>query len=678
MQTLSETQSSPTLASARDVAMDSPTRESGRRTRLMRLVFAVIVLALLLAVGTARAATPQGTGSVVYLSADGPREATRVATDVAMTVNGMIARVTVRQSFRNDSAEWVEARYTFPLPETAAVDRLHMWAGEREIVGQIQPREKARATFAKASREGRKASLVEQQRPNLFDTRVANLGPGETLVVQIEYQQRVDYDQGEFSLRFPMAVTPRFAPSHTGAPPDADLPRCVGEGCARASVRVALTPGFALDYVTSRYHPVDVVQVGEQHQVSLRGTDTLMDRDFELAWRPASGSEVQASLFMQEKNGRHYGMLMLVPPRERGGPARGRELVLVIDRSGSMGGTSIVQARRALRAALDGLSPADRFNVIAFDDHGEALFPAPRPADRGALRTAARFVDGLEAGGGTNIARALRMALNDHAAQRAAADGLLRQVVFITDGSVGNEESLFKIIHARLGDARLFTVGIGAAPNSYFMRRAARFGRGSFTHIGALDEVQSRMDGLLTKLANPALTDIDVDWSVALDEPARPFGDVYFGEPVLVTARFTAPPSALQVRGANGFYMSVQPVSSNAKGVSTLWARERIEQLMDERLTNEDRDALELQITKLALDHHLVSAFTSLVAVERTPARPVGAPLAQRSVAGVLPAGMAAAVSGYPMGATSWRLQLLIGALLMLAALGILRARWPA
>jgi len=475
-----------------------------------------------------------------------------------------------------------------------------------------------------------------------------------------------------------MAVTPRFAPAQSGPPPDAQLPRCVGEGCARAALRVALTPGFAVEHVTSRYHAVDVVQVGDLHQVTLRGPDTLMDRDFELVWRAASGSEPQVSLFTQELDGQHYGLLMLVPPHERGGPRRGRELVLVIDRSGSMGGASIVQARRALGAALERLTSADRFNVIAFSSHATALFDAPRPVDRDALRAARRFVDGLEAGGGTNIDAALNLALNDRAMARATADGLLRQVVFITDGSVGNEDALFTLIHQRLGEARLFTVGIGAAPNSYFMRRAAAFGRGSFTHIGALDEVQARMDALLTKLENPVLTDMTVDWSVPLAEPARPIGDLYFGEPVLQTVRLKQPPTSLQVRAAGGFGTTLRPVSRSAAGVSTLWARERIAQLMDERLTSQHRDALERQITDLAMQHHLVSAFTSLVAVERTPSRPLGAALEPRLVAGVLPAGMAAAVSGYPVGATSSRLYLLLGVLLVLAAVSVSRVRWPA
>lgn len=689
MQTLPELRSSSN-ASSIDAVATAPQRRraSAGGGRLSWFALGLLVLFALLSIGTARAAEPAvGAGTLMLHKDGGAIEAPRVATDVEMTVNGLIARVRLRQSFRNDGTTWVEGVYLFPLPDTAAVDRLHLRVGERVIVGEIQRKAQAKKTYAKAKASGKKASLIQQKRANLFTNSVANIGPGETVVVEIEYQQNVEYDQGTFRLRFPMAVTPRYTPGAQeadaiaravaahgdgggatplpapGESPDAGAPRCTGDACARAAVRVALTPGFALEWVRSTYHEVDQMLVGDQHQVSLRGGDTVMDRDFELAWRPASGSEPSAAVFTENVEGETYALLMLVPPHQPSGPAQPRELVLIIDRSGSMGGSSIRQARAALRSALDRLGPRDRFNVIAFDNEAVELFPAPEYADALALETARRFVDSLQAGGGTNMHHALNLALDATAGARAKTDGYLRQIVFVTDGAVGNEEQLFGMIHNRLGDARLFTVGIGSAPNRYFMRRAARFGRGSFTEVGRIEETQEKMLGLLTKLENPALTDVDVAWSVPVLGPEHPVGDLYLGEPVLTTVRLAAAPRTVTVRGAGGWSRSLPARAQDAPGVGALWARERIATLMDERVIARDRAALEEEMTQIALRHHLVSAFTSLVAVDKTPSRLVGTSAEMRKVAGVLPAGM---TSGFPRGATSWRFLVMLGAVLLL------------
>ncbi|MFK8016741.1 MAG: marine proteobacterial sortase target protein [Gammaproteobacteria bacterium] len=679
MQTLPTVLNPPNDLYPADAEVSERPFEPSARVRVFRMVVGLLLLILLLALGTARAqaSAAPGTGSLHYMSDDGPVEATRVATDVSMTVNGLIARVTVSQSFRNDSTQWVEALYLFPLPETGAVDQLFMVVGDREIVGEIQPRAQAQATFKAAKAAGHKASLVEYERANLFRTSVANLGPGEVVTIDIEYQQRVDYDQGVFSLRFPMAITPRFTPSSADSPPapDATTPRCVGSACARASVRIALTPGFALDTLDSPTHQIDVHDVGAQQQISLLGGDTVMDRDFELRWRAASGSEPQAVLFTEQRNGDHYGLVLFVPPHQRTAPAQGRELILVIDTSGSMGGTSILQARQALNSALDRLTPADRFNIVAFSNHAESLFLTPQDVSQASLQQARRYVNQLRADGGTNMQAALESALVDGQAGRADDDGLLRQVVFITDGSVANEEQLFALIHRHLDASRLFTVGIGAAPNSYFMRKAASFGRGSFTHIATLTQVGEKMDGLLAKLESPALTDLAIDWSVALAEPEQTVRDLYFGEPVLLTTRLKAPPQMLRVSAAGGFSQTVYPAAVQASGVATLWARERIDRLMDERLRSPHRDVLETQITALALEHHVVTAFTSLVAVERSPSRPLGAPLEMKRVESVLPAGMNGQQSGYPVGATSSRFFVLLGLLALFTAWRLGRER---
>ena len=591
-----------------------------------------------------------------------------LSTDVKISVSGMVARAVVAQQFRNESAGWVEGTYVFPLPENAAVDRLRMQVGERQIEGQIRERAQARAEYEAARDRGSRASLVEQERPNIFTSSVANLGPGETLTVEIEYQQTLRYEDAAVSLRFPTVVAPRYIPgspqSETPQPqaskdagwaldtdqvPDASriTPPVVAEGEPSrnpVTLHVELDAGFPVGEVKSRYHAVTVEKRDDNHyEVSLAVGPFAADRDFELVWHPLAGAQPHGSLFRETRDGETHLLLTIFPPvgSQAAGKRLPREAVYVIDTSGSMQGASIEQARQALLLALGQLTREDRFNVIQFNSVTDTLFASPREANDKNIEAARRYVDKLRATGGTEMAPALRAALNS-----PEKEGYLRQVVFMTDGSVGNEDELFKLIQKKLGRSRLFTVGIGSAPNSHFMTKAAQLGRGSFTYIGDIAEVGEKMGALFGKLEHPVLSDIVVEWPASVSAEGYPqkLPDLYLGEPVVLSARAEGLLSGkVVVRGQSG----EQAWSSkfdlgrahDGKGMGVIWARRKIESLTDTLRDGADKQMIREAVVDIALKHHLVTRYTSLVAVDVTPARPDGESLHAQALPANLPQG---------------------------------------
>ncbi|MGA7614667.1 MAG: marine proteobacterial sortase target protein [Thermoanaerobaculia bacterium] len=567
-------------------------------------------------------------------------------TTVHITVEGMILRATVTQKFRNPVDQCVEGVYVFPLPEDAAVDHLRMIVGDRTIEGQIHERAEAKQIYEQAKQEGRKASLVEQERPNIFTTSIANMMPDDEVEVVLEYQQIVTYDQGTFHLRFPTVVAPRYIPgtpstrgpegtgwgANTGQVPDASriTPPVVppgGEKVNPIELSVDLDAGLPVDSIDSPYQKVQWVMTGAgRYLVTLADASMVSDHDFELTWKPRPGSEPRAAVFSQLTAARsggsseHFVLLMLVPPLQDVPAIRlPKETVFVIDTSGSMSGTSIEQARAALLMALDRLGPQDTFNVIEFNSTARALFEESRAADLRNVDQAKRWVSSLQANGGTEMKDAIEMALHDD----DPSDGI-RQVIFMTDGQVGNESELFDYIKGHLGRSRLFTIGIGAAPNSWFMSNAAKFGRGTFTYIGSPQEVGSKMTELFQKLESPVLSDVRVQFDDPNAEvwPDR-MPDLYAGEPLLVVAKLNGSGGQVSIEGSIGdrpwSRIFTLKGGSGGSGLDTLWAQRKIDSLMDRVGGSVSEDVIRPEVVQIALQHHLVSKFTSLVAVDVTP-----------------------------------------------------------
>ncbi|MCH9694251.1 MAG: marine proteobacterial sortase target protein [Gammaproteobacteria bacterium] len=631
-------------------------------------------------------------GSLLFRMANGYSTATLLNSEVEMSISGLVARVKLKQEFSNESQDWVEGVYVFPLPDRAAVDHMRLYIGERFIEGEIQEKAQAKKTYEKAKQQGKKTSLVEQQRANLFTTSVANIGPGETVVVEIEYLEDVRYEAGQFSIRFPMTLTPRYIPGNampdrvgsgwspdTDRVPDASLitpPLVKTSKGHRISLEATVDAGLPLEIVASRYHPVNVNEDDGRYRVSFSSTDVAMDHDFELVWRVPSSAVPRALSFRETVNGKPHYLLMVMPPDEQDIPAATmpRETIFIVDTSGSMHGVSITQAKQAVQLALQGLKSVDRFNVIEFNSTTNPLFSQSEPASRANLEKAKTFVAALQANGGTEMRPALAMALD-----APSSEEHLRQVIFITDGSVGYEDELFSMIEGKLQAARLFTVGIGSAPNSWFMRKSAEAGRGSYTYISALHEVGEKMRGLFQKLEQPQVTNIQVDWpsGVVVDSFPSSIPDLYRGEPVIVKAEVSGrlrSSDRIRVSGnsTSGAWSADLPVefSSDSEGVAALWARARIDELMDVQRRHPDPDEVRAAIIDTAIAHHLVSKYTSLVAVDKTPVRPSNDPLKSEQVANLMPYGQSAnAIFGFPATATNAPWLRMTGAMFLILAM---------
>lgn len=597
-----------------------------------------------------------------------------VKSEIAFEIRGVVARGTIRQTFTNPTDHCVEAIYAFPLPDNAAVDSLTLLVGGRRIEGQIQERAEARQTYEQAKSEGRAASLVEQHRPNLFTVSVASLADGETAQIELGYGQTLAYDDGRFSLRFPLAIGPRYQPATSTTPVPAMTQLPASGKRNPVSIHVDLDAGIPLRDVASSTHAIVPTMVSATRwNVALRDEPIASDRDFELTWAPQLGAEPKSAIFTEDVGGARYSLTMLFPADTSIAPAAilPRETIFIIDTSGSMGGASIEQAKRALTLAVDRLRTSDRFNVIEFNDTATALFDAPRAATRDHVAAANRWVDQLQATNGTEMMSALQLALeNQH------GDGV-RQVIFMTDGQVGNEDSLFQYIRDHLGNSRLFTVGIGAAPNSFFMRSAARYGRGTFTYVGNVAELETKMKSLFRKLESPTLSNVELSTGDATAEvwPKR-IGDLYAGEPLIVTAKTRlGAGNAFGFRGRAGTNSWSQTVTADAgapsqAGIAKLWARQKIESLIDE---SHGAETARQEIVALGLEHHLVTPFTSLVAVDVTPKGVDPAMCESELVPLNLPAGWGG-LDSLPQTATNAKLLLLLGVALLLVGAFVVRS----
>lgn len=584
---------------------------------------------------------------------------------VDIHITGPIARVRMVQTFSNPSDAWAEAVYTFPLPPDSAVDQLQIHIGERIIQGEIQEREAAQKIYQQARQAGQQAALVEQHRPNIFSTNVANVPPGEELTVVLEYQQQVMRRGTRYSLHYPMSITPRYMPRDSLAETDSvknDKPLTqlatalagtnigtnTGVSKNATEIWLDLQAGFELDEVESRYHAVSKTRIDDRHwQLRLDPQAHNANADFVVEWQGRELAVPQAHVFTQAFAGYEYALLQVMPPQVKLEQYRqARDIVYVIDTSGSMGGESLRQAKRALLRAIERLNREDRFNIIEFNSESWSLFDAEREASPGNITLARRFVKGLEARGGTEMYKALDLALCGPCTDNNRG-GRLRQVLFLTDGAISNEAQLFTAIKSRLGNSRLFTVGIGSAPNRYFMRKAAKMGRGTFVHIGKINEVEQKITQLFERIDAPVMNDIglqlagkNIDISPAL------IPDLYAGEPLIVAIRADDLPEQIILRGQRQGEPWQQAVplalASERGGIHVAWARKKIESLLDERAMQRDdesRQALRHQVVDIALNHHLVTPFTSLVAVDKTPVRPEVKALQKHAIKNNVPKG---------------------------------------
>ena len=625
-----------------------------------------------------------------------------LGTEVEISVTGPIARVRVRQRFQNPSHEWVEGIYVFPLPGDAAVDHMRVITASGTLEGEIQEKKKAQAAYVKARAQGKRAGLVQWQRPNLFSTAVANIEPGGEVTVEITYQQSLAPDSGDWRLRFPLArvrtlesVALARSDSDPGAgalpgslPGSLPGPRAgepSGPLAHPVRIQVDLAPGFEIYKPTSPHHAIRTAPHTDPHtggfSVDLAEGEVEAERDFILNWRALPGRQPQASLFQESWGGRHQALLILTPPPATGAwqASPRREIIFVVDTSGSMAGTALDQARRALRAGIEQLDPNDHFNVLAFSTSVRELFDRPMPAVSEWSKEALNFVDALEVDGSTEMGLAFERALRP---ARVESDRV-RQVVFMTDGGVPGPDALLDAIRRWVGETRIFMVGIGSAPNEHFMRKAALHGRGTYTAIGDPKEVSDAMLGLFRKLGSVVLSEIELEFPSGVTaemSPAR-IGDLYRGEPLVVAIESNQPLGWVGVRGRakdSPWRVTVDGRDAEQRpGVHVLWARRKIAGLIDTIRTSGDPDGKATQAaTTLALEHHLVSPYTSLVAVEKISSRRDHDRWVQKQVSGPVASASAPSLSiRFAQGSTPAALQLGMGAAGLALAWAVARVR---
>ncbi|MCF6319583.1 MAG: marine proteobacterial sortase target protein [Proteobacteria bacterium] len=609
-----------------------------------------------------------------------------LSSDYQIDITGIVAQVNITQTFHNDSTQWIkEGMYAFPVAKNAAVYQMRLTIGKRVIEGEIHEKKQAQQIYDDAKAQGLAASIVKQYRPNLFTTDVANIMPNEKITVEITYQQTLSYDAGHIDFRLPLAIKSRYmqqqllvgsdvSGSETSSLQATDLPTSTVSDQQKRSINVQIEAGFELSELVSLYHDVNIQETGVFQTIKLADTTLYDANDFVLRWYPIQGKEPRAAMFSEKLNGEEYVLMMLLPPKNTQKNTQKitqkREVVFIIDTSGSMQGAAMDTAKDALLFGLTQISSQDKFNVIEFNSNATQVFAQSRIASADNLDEAVDFIVGLQSNGGTNMGPALALSMQDEVDEH-----YLKQIVFITDGSVGNEAQLFKQIDQNIGQARLFTVAIGQAPNNYFMSKAALIGKGTYSNISNLDDVDFEMNELFVKLSSPALTDVAIEWGHDVEQSPRVIPDLYSDQPIIVTAKMSAFNTNIGLSGFVDKSTWSQSFDLNNDGQSTgiakLWARNQIADLTDDYMlgASNDSDWLQEQITQIALQYHLISEFTSLVAVDKTPDM---SRLVQIQARAMEQAQVLAQVN-YPQGSLGWKWKMLMGLMLISMALSIKR-----
>ncbi|HUQ31792.1 MAG TPA: VIT domain-containing protein [Pyrinomonadaceae bacterium] len=575
-------------------------------------------------------------------------------TDVHAEISGFLSRVRVTQEFENPFKEKIEAVYTFPLPQNAAVDDMTMTIGERTVRGRILPREEARIVYEDAKSSGRVASLLDQERPNIFTQAVANIMPGEKVTVTISYIETLKYEEGSYQFVFPMTVAPRYIPGRqaeaagAGSAPStnaAQVPDAskITPPLAPAGVRaghdisleVALDAGVPVDDLKSNSHEIDVERLsGWSARVRLRNRAEIPNRDFVLKYDVAGGRIEDALLAHRTDKGGFFTLILQPPDRAAPEDVTPKEIIFVLDTSGSMQGFPIEKAKEAMKLALDGLNPQDTFNLITFAGDTHILFPQPVAATRENLQKAQSFLASRSGDGGTEMMKAIKLALDPSDNQ-----GHIRVVCFMTDGEVGNDLEIIGEVQKHK-EARVFAFGIGSSVNRFLLDKIAEEGRGEVEYVSLNDDGSLAARKFHERVRSPLLTDISIDWAglpVADLYPKR-IPDLFSAKPVILTGRYTKGGRALvRLKGKIGGRDFVRELSVELPDMEarhdvlqTLWARTRVDDLMREDYLGVQQGKahadLKETITQLGLEYGLMTQFTSFVAVEEMIVTDGGAP----------------------------------------------------
>jgi Ca-activated chloride channel family protein len=575
-------------------------------------------------------------------------------THVEVEISGFVSSVRVRQTFHNPLDRKIEALYVVPLPSEAAVHELAMTVGGRRIVGQVKPRDDARAAYEAARAAGHVAGLLDQERPNIFTQALANIEPGAQVDIELSYVETLRYDDGVFEFVFPMVVGPRYMPGSpsgkqgTGWAPDTtkvpDASRIsppVARPGWRAGHDIGLTvridAGLPLAELHSVLHEVEVARDGVgRATVTLTQRTEIPNKDFILRYRTATEAIGDAFLTHTDERGTFF-MLMLQPPRTvRPEQAVPKELIFVIDRSGSMSGFPIEKAKETMRLAIERLNPHDTFNLLSFSGGTGRCFAGPVPNTPANRAAALKYLADLSGSGGTEMVPAIREALGGaHDAER------LRVVAFMTDGYVGNDLEIVDAVRRRAGTARVFAFGIGNAVNRFLLDGIAHAGRGAVEYVTLESQADGAVNRFQGRIHTPLLTDITIDWDALASAEVYPkvLPDLFSDQPIMVHGRLQGPADAgivLRGRTAAGpltrkihLRSPAEPVQHAA--LASLWARAKVKERLQQDYAALQHgtfpEALRREITALGVEFQLVTQFTSFVAVEEMTVTVGGEPV---------------------------------------------------
>ena len=459
-------------------------------------------------------------------------------TAVSVEISGFVARVRVMQDFENKFFEPIEAVYTFPLSQDGAVDEMTMTVGTRTIRGKIMKREEAQKVYETAKSEGKTASLLDQERPNIFTQSVANIMPGESVKIEISYVETLKYEDGAYEFVFPMVVGPRYTPGSVVDAAKIKPPIAATRAGHDISVNVNLNSGVPVEEIRSPSHAIDQVNLSpSQARIGLKNETTIPNKDFVLRY-DVTGKRIEDAVIAHRGARGGFFTLVLQPPDKFASEDRTpKEIVFVLDTSGSMSGFPIEKAKEAMKLSLDGLYPEDTFNLITFAGDTHVLFEEPVPATQANLELAQEFLASRSGSGGTEMMKAIKAALDP-----SDSKSHLRIVCFMTDGYVGNENEIVAEIQ-RHPNARVFSFGIGNSVNRHLLDKMAEAGKGEVEYVMLDEEGSKAAKKFYERVRTPLLTDLAIDWN------GLPVADVY---PSKLTDLFSAKPVIVKGRYAKG------------------------------------------------------------------------------------------------------------------------------
>jgi len=546
-------------------------------------------------------------------------------TQVNAHLSGLVASVRVNQRFSNPLEQPLELEYLFPLPQDAALVSFQIQIGQRLIYGDLRERQQAENAYDQARADGKLAALLEQQRPNLFSIHIANVRPGEVVEASIQYEDRLALRPGELEFIFPMGLTPRYhSPAHpNGIEKVNPVYAQPGERVGDVEIIITADPGFTTGTPSSPSHVLKIdPPTANRFSLCLDGS-YIPDHDFVLRI-PLAGKPVEIFARCGSDSAGIAALIDWLPGEGAAfqGAARPREFVFVLDRSGSMSGEPIQQARNALRACLRILEPQDTFRILLFDDRLEWYQPIALQVSQSAIQQADQYLDTIDGRGGTEIIPALEAALG-----LPCNEERVRYILFLTDGAVSAEDQALAALRQKLGRARIFTFGIGSSVNRALLAKMALWGRGTAEFLQLDEDIEGAILRFQDKVAFPMLTDISLEWvnCQAWDIYPALLPDLYSGQPLLLSARLKRSPQTdarLRIAGTRGTEVVRMEIALPAPDpdfpeAARLWARARVAELLDQ--TNSSGipgHQVRHEIIGLALEHHLVTPFTAFVAVD--------------------------------------------------------------